>query len=39
MREEEQRKVFAHDETLKTHWEEQFGDRQTEIVFIGIDME
>lgn len=39
MTEEERREVFAQDETLKSRWEEQFGDRQTEIVFIGIDME
>lgn len=39
MTEEEQHEVFAQDPTLKTRWDEQFGDRQTEIVFIGIDME
>lgn len=39
MTEEEQNEVFAQDPTLKTRWDEQFGDRQPEIVFIGIDME
>lgn len=39
MTEEEKNEVFAQDPTLKTRWDEQFGDRQPEIVFIGIDME
>ena len=39
MSESEQQEVFAQDPTMQSRWDEQFGDRQTEIVFIGIDME
>lgn len=36
--EEEQKLAFEEDPHLKTDWDETYGDRKTEIVFIGIDM-
>ncbi|MCP3026564.1 GTP-binding protein [Halobacillus sp. A5] len=35
----DQHKVLAEDPELLTRWDHQFGDRLTELVFIGIDME
>ncbi|MCY9218553.1 GTP-binding protein [Bacillus haynesii] len=36
--EEEQKLAFEEDPNLKAGWDETYGDRKTEIVFIGIDM-
>lgn len=36
---EEQAQIVAEDPTILQRWDAQFGDRQTEIVFIGMDME
>ncbi|MCY8005098.1 GTP-binding protein [Bacillus haynesii] len=36
--EEEQKLAFEEDPKLKAGWDETYGDRKTEIVFIGIDM-
>ncbi|MCY8611446.1 GTP-binding protein [Bacillus haynesii] len=36
--EEEQKLAFEEDPNLKADWDETYGDRKTEIVFIGIDM-
>ncbi|MFB6496044.1 GTP-binding protein [Bacillus haynesii] len=36
--EEEQKLAFEEDPNLKAGWNETYGDRKTEIVFIGIDM-
>lgn len=36
--EEEQKLAFEDDPNLKADWDETYGDRKTEIVFIGIDM-
>ena len=36
---DEQQQMLAEDPTLKARWHEEVGDRQTEIVFIGIDMD
>ncbi|MBM7095488.1 MULTISPECIES: GTP-binding protein [Alteribacter] len=37
--EEEQQQLFAQDPELKKGWEEPYGDRANEIVFIGIEMD
>ncbi|WP_257346951.1 GTP-binding protein [Pseudalkalibacillus decolorationis] len=36
---EEQERLLAEDPAAKKHWDNQFGDRTQEIVFIGIEME
>lgn len=35
----EQQALFVEDPTLRYRWDEVYGDRQTELVFIGLDME
>lgn len=35
----EQQALFAEDPTLHQRWDEVYGDRQTELVFIGLDMD
>lgn len=39
MTEAEQLEVFSQDPVLKARWDCEFGDRQTEIVYIGIEMD
>lgn len=39
MTEAEQLEVFSQDPVLKARWDGEFGDRQTEIVYIGIEMD
>ncbi|MCR6095177.1 GTP-binding protein [Salipaludibacillus agaradhaerens] len=36
--EEEQQQLLIEEPELRTKWDDQFGDRQTELVLIGIDM-
>lgn len=36
---EEQQMAFADDPTLKQRWDEQYGDRQTELVIIGLHLD
>ena len=36
---DEQADIFAEDPTLKQRWHPQFGDRKSELVFIGMDMD
>ncbi|MDX1807543.1 MAG: GTP-binding protein, partial [Paenisporosarcina sp.] len=35
----EQRQVMAEDETIAARWDDEHGDRQTEMVWIGLDMD
>ncbi|MFJ7969985.1 GTP-binding protein [Psychrobacillus sp. NPDC096389] len=35
----QQQQIFQEDYTISSRWDEEYGDRQTEIVFIGMDME
>lgn len=35
----QQQQIFEEDYTISSRWDEEYGDRQTEIVFIGMDME
>ena len=39
MSQEEQQAAFADDPTLKQRWDEQYGDRQTELVIIGLHLD
>ncbi|WP_028596473.1 GTP-binding protein [Paenibacillus assamensis] len=38
MSKEEQGEVLANEPEMMEHWDDQWGDRMTEVVFIGIDM-
>lgn len=35
----EQQQIFEEDCTVSSRWDDEYGDRQTEIVFIGMDMD